>query len=54
MDKGFLLTRNQRIIIDGLHKAYLERKYDVHREELLKKIGSPSSRLRDSFRHANR
>lgn len=52
-DKSFLLTRNQRIIIDVLYKAHIEGSRDVQVKELRKALRSPNSRLRDSFRSAN-
>jgi hypothetical protein len=52
--KSYELTRNQRVIIKKLHMQYLTGAADVHQDELLKEIGQPRSRVRDSFRSANR
>jgi hypothetical protein len=52
--KRYEPTRNQRVFIKKLHLQYLIGAPDVHQDELLKEIGQPSSRVRDSFRSANR
>jgi hypothetical protein len=52
--KRYDLTWNQRVIIQKLHKQHLAGAPDVHQDELLKEIGRPISRVRDSFRSANR
>jgi hypothetical protein len=51
--KRYELTWNQSVIIKKLHKQYLTGARDVHENELLKEIGRPISRVRDSFRSAN-
>jgi len=52
--KSYLLTRNQRVIIEELHEAYKRGYPDVYEDDLLAKLGSPTSTLRDSFRRANK
>ncbi len=51
--KRYELTWNQSVIIKKLRKQYLVGAPDVHKDELLKVIGRPISRVRDSFRSAN-
>ncbi len=52
--KSYELTSNQSIIIKKLHTQYLIGVADIHQGELLKEIGQPHSRVRDSFRSTNR
>jgi hypothetical protein len=52
--KPYQLTSNQTKIVTKLHVSFLNGAADVHQGELLDEIGLPSSRVRDSFRSANR
>lgn len=52
--QGYELTENQAAIVKKLHQSSCTGAPDVHQNELLREIGRPSSRIKDSFRSANR
>jgi hypothetical protein len=51
-NQSYTLTPQQAEVIDSLNDAYRSGKPDVGKDEILEKIGSPNSRLQDTFRNS--
>jgi hypothetical protein len=45
-----MLSTNQALIVQELHEAHERGLRSVSREQLLSRLGSPNSRVRDSFK----
>lgn len=48
--QSFTLTSRQAQVVEILYNAYLQGPPDIGQDYILEKLGSPTSRLRDTFR----